>query len=96
MAPPSPRTDASLMPTSPNRAATKAKATPVGMPITQVAEHLGISTHALRIWENRYGWPRPERQPNGYRCYPRSLVALLENFGLETLARLGARRMKPR
>lgn len=68
------------MPTPHRRAAAKAKAQvkPVGMPITQVAEHLGISTHVLRIWEDRYGWPRPERQPNGYRCYPLTLVAILE------------------
>ena len=70
------------MPKSPHRPAakakTKAKAKPVGLPITQVAEHLGISTHALRIWEDRYGWPKPERHSNGYRCYPRSLVAILE------------------
>lgn len=82
MAPTSPRTDASLMPTPRHRAVikakTKAKAKPVGMPITQVAEHLGITTHVLRIWEDRYGWPKPERQQNGYRCYPLSLVAILE------------------
>lgn len=50
----------------------------VGMSISQVAEHLGISTHALRIWEHRYGWPKPERHPNGYRHYPQALVVILE------------------
>lgn len=48
------------------------------MSISQLSEHLGITTHALRIWEHRYGWPRPERQPNGYRCYPQTLVVVLE------------------
>lgn len=88
MAPAPPRTDASLMPTPRHRAVIKARTKantkvktmtkPVGMAITQVAEHLGITTHVLRIWEQRYGWPKPERNPKGYRSYPRTLVAILE------------------
>jgi hypothetical protein len=52
----------------------------VGMSISQIqiAEHLGISAAVLRVWEERYGWPKPERQPNGYRFYPRSLISILE------------------
>lgn len=46
--------------------------------ITQVSERLGISAGVLRVWELRYGWPRPGRGPNGYRRYPGSLVAILE------------------
>ena len=46
--------------------------------IAQTAEHLGISASVLRVWEARYGWPRPERAANGYRRFPRSLVAVLE------------------
>lgn len=53
-------------------------AAPAFLSITQVAEHLGISAHVLRIWERRYHWPRPKRGPNGYRRYPRSLVLILE------------------
>lgn len=55
-----------------------ADARTTGLSITQLSEHLGISTHALRIWEHRYGWPRPERHPNGYRHYPQALVVILE------------------
>lgn len=51
---------------------------PTWLSITQVSEHLGITAHALRIWEHRYHWPRPNRGPNGYRRYPRHLVAVLE------------------
>ncbi len=46
--------------------------------ISELAEHLGISAHVLRIWEHRYHWPRPKRGANGYRRYPRSLVLVLE------------------
>jgi hypothetical protein len=49
-----------------------------GMSITQLAEHLGISAAVLRVWELRYGWPKPERQPNGFRFYPRPLIFILE------------------
>lgn len=49
-----------------------------GMSITQIAEHLGISAAVLRVWEDRYGWPKPERKSNGYRFYPRSLITVLE------------------
>lgn len=51
---------------------------PTYLSITQVSEQLGISAPVLRVWELRYGWPRPERGPNGYRRYPGSLVAILE------------------
>lgn len=73
------------MPTPPHRPATKAKtkAKPVGMPITQAAEHLGISAGVLRVWEDRYGWPRPARKRNGYRVYPASLIAVLERVSTE-------------
>ncbi len=29
----------------------------------------GLSPSVVRMWEARYGWPRPRRMPNGYRIY---------------------------
>jgi DNA-binding transcriptional MerR regulator len=34
----------------------------------------GLSPSVLRIWELRYGWPNPQRRPNGYRAYSRHLI----------------------
>jgi DNA-binding transcriptional MerR regulator len=48
-----------------------------GMPIRAVSKQTGISTHVLRIWELRYGWPKPSRDANGYRLYPARTIELL-------------------
>ncbi len=45
--------------------------------IGELAELTGISTHTLRIWEKRYGFPRAERLPSGHRRYPRREVPRL-------------------
>ncbi|QQS02235.1 MAG: MerR family DNA-binding transcriptional regulator [Austwickia sp.] len=37
--------------------------------VGQLAAHLGVSTHALRAWESRYGLFRPLRTDGGYRLY---------------------------
>lgn len=42
--------------------------------IQEAAKLTGASASVLRIWELRYGWPSPERQPNGYRLYTRAQV----------------------
>ena len=34
-----------------------------------LAERTGVSTHALRVWEERYGLFAPERSAAGYRLY---------------------------
>jgi DNA-binding transcriptional MerR regulator len=34
-------------------------------PISKTAKITGITTSCLRIWELRYGWPRPERSGAG-------------------------------
>lgn len=60
------------------RIVAKAKPADDGLSIAQTSEHLGISAAVLRVWEERYGWPRPDRGPNGYRRYPHALVAILE------------------
>jgi MerR HTH family regulatory protein len=37
---------------------------------SEIAKLSGLTTHVLRVWEHRYGWPRPSRDPhNGYRVY---------------------------
>jgi len=38
-------------------------------PIQEAAERTGLSPAVLRIWENRYKWPMPNRAANGYRYY---------------------------
>ncbi len=43
--------------------------------IADVSKRTGISQAALRMWEKRYGWPKPERNDSGYRTYSEDLVA---------------------
>ena len=46
------------------------EAAPIGgFGIGAVARMTGIDEHALRVWERRYGFPRPERSPGGARLY---------------------------
>lgn len=42
--------------------------------IADVSKRTGISQAALRMWEKRYGWPKPQRNDSGYRVYSESLV----------------------
>src|SRR4051812_18662176 len=35
----------------------------------EVSRRTGLSPATLRIWEERYGFPRPERLPSGHRRY---------------------------
>lgn len=51
--------------------------------ISEVAEATGLTGYVLRVWENRYKWPRPHRLPNGYRVYPITLVPLLRAISAE-------------
>jgi MerR family transcriptional regulator, light-induced transcriptional regulator len=46
--------------------------------IREVAAQTGLSTAALRKWEDRYGLVEPVRLANGYRCYTEHDVALLQ------------------
>lgn len=39
--------------------------------IEQASKSCGLSAGVLRMWELRYGWPRPGRHPNGYRYFTR-------------------------
>jgi DNA-binding transcriptional MerR regulator len=45
--------------------------------IGTVARMAGISTHALRAWERRYGVPAPERSEGGARLYSEAEVERL-------------------
>lgn len=46
----------------------------------------GIPPETLRTWEQRYGFPMPERKPSGHRVYPMSSVPRLRRIA-EALAR---------
>ncbi len=46
-------------------------------PIAAVSKLTGVSCHALRVWERRYGFPVPSRSASGHRRYLASQVALL-------------------
>lgn len=46
----------------------------------------GIPTETLRTWENRYGFPAPERRPSGHRVYALSTIPRLRRIA-EALAR---------
>jgi DICT domain-containing protein len=45
--------------------------------ISEVAAQTGVAAGTIRMWEQRYGFPRPERTPSGYRVYhPEDVEAL--------------------
>ncbi len=45
--------------------------------IAAVSKLTGVSCHALRVWERRYGFPVPERSPSGHRRYLHDQVSVL-------------------
>lgn len=45
--------------------------------ISAVERDTGLSKDVLRMWERRYGFPVPERDANGDRCYPPEQVERL-------------------
>jgi len=45
--------------------------------IKDVAEQAGIAAGTIRMWEQRYGFPQPQRTPSGYRRYTADDVELL-------------------
>jgi DICT domain-containing protein len=40
-----------------------------GLAIREIAERTGVAAGTIRMWEQRYGFPAPERTPSGYRMY---------------------------
>jgi MerR family transcriptional regulator, light-induced transcriptional regulator len=56
-------------------------------PIAAVSKLTGVSCHALRVWERRYGFPVPHRTPAGHRRYSHDQVVILRR--LSELSREG-------
>jgi len=48
-----------------------------GLAIRDVAEQTGLTPGTIRVWEQRYGFPAPERTPSGYRLYTAADVETL-------------------
>jgi MerR family transcriptional regulator, light-induced transcriptional regulator len=49
-----------------------------GLAIKDVAEATGIAAGTIRMWEQRYGFPEPDRTPSGYRRYSEEDVEALK------------------
>jgi len=55
--------------------------------IQQLSQEVSIAVDTLRIWERRYGFPRPSRDSRGHRRYPENqrealrTVKKLQNLG---------------
>ena len=45
--------------------------------IGELSRMTGITTHTLRMWEKRYGSPKPHRLPSGHRRYPKKDITRL-------------------
>ena len=45
-----------------------------GLSISEVAARTGVAAGTLRMWEQRYGFPEPQRTASGYRRYPGEVV----------------------
>ena len=48
-----------------------------GLAIKDVAERTGLAAGTIRMWEQRYGVPAPQRADSGYRVYAPEDVELL-------------------
>jgi DNA-binding transcriptional MerR regulator/methylmalonyl-CoA mutase cobalamin-binding subunit len=48
-----------------------------GLSISTVERETGLTKDTLRVWERRYGFPAPGRDPNGERVYTREEVEKL-------------------
>ncbi len=48
--------------------------------IGDVARYVGVSTHALRAWERRYGTVDPHRTPGGSRLYDAAQIDRLKTL----------------
>jgi DNA-binding transcriptional MerR regulator/methylmalonyl-CoA mutase cobalamin-binding subunit len=71
------------MPTSPSLPPTATQPNPAWLPpalalsIAAVERDTGLSKDTLRVWERRYGFPRPDRDAVGERLYPPAQVEKL-------------------
>jgi DNA-binding transcriptional MerR regulator len=50
--------------------------------IAAVSKLTGVSCHALRVWERRYGFPVPHRSASGHRRYSRDQVRILRRVAV--------------
>lgn len=48
-----------------------------GLTIREVTSHTGVEAATLRVWEQRHGFPSPERLPSGHRRYSHTDVELI-------------------
>src|SRR5437868_260226 len=48
--------------------------------IAAVSKLTGVSCHALRVWERRYGFPVPQRSASGHRRYTRDQVSAIRTI----------------
>ena len=48
--------------------------------IARAASLTGLSEEVIRAWERRYGVPRPQRTPSGYRVYTEDDIAVLRRL----------------
>jgi len=48
--------------------------------IAAVERETGFSKDTLRVWERRYGFPRPTRDAHGERAYPQEQVGMLRRI----------------
>jgi DICT domain-containing protein/predicted DNA-binding transcriptional regulator AlpA len=49
-----------------------------GLAIKDVAERTGLAAATIRMWEQRYGFPAPQRTASGYRQYTEADVETLK------------------
>ncbi len=66
-----------------------------GLAIGELSRLTGISTHALRVWERRYGSPRSTRLPSGHRRYAKEEVPRLRAVARALKAGLRAKKVVP-
>lgn len=55
-------------------------AQPIRLSIAAVERDTGLSKDTLRVWERRYGFPQPSRDPFGERAYPLEQVEKLRTI----------------
>jgi len=48
--------------------------------IGAVSRETGLSPHTIRVWQRRYGFPKPNREPSGHRLYSDSDVRRLRRI----------------
>ncbi len=48
--------------------------------VKEASDHSGVNPTTIRMWESRYGWPKPGRRDNGYRYYLRHQVDELKRM----------------